>query len=416
VSLRYTDFRFQYPTDGGGNVGDVNANRTEDRTILGVELQRAITATLRAALTLNSSVNDGVSDDGRDTPTDASLLIQDKTRRRSADVRLQWLAAPQASVSAGFAYEQQDHRQTLQSQSSFGPFMSNFKADRENKGAYAELVVTPATSLTGTIGVRRDDNEAFGVFTTHRVGASYRPLADTRLRATFGNAFREPTFNENYSEGFSTGNPDLEVERTSSWDAGLDQELLAGRATASLTYFAQRFTNMIDYDPSDSCGFSYCNVAEATARGAEVELRGRIIPNLWGSAAATFLKTRVLEPGFDQSSGGLYKKDSALVRRPKEKVAAELAYRKEGLPSVSLRVQSVGTRKDRDFRVVPSVPVELDAYTRYDLGAEYTLPATSLARTTLTLRVENLGNVGYQNVFNFLAPRRTIVLGARASF
>ena len=100
VSLRYTDFRFQYPTDGGGNVGDVNANRTEDRTILGVELQRAITSTLRAALTLNSSVNDGVSDDGRDAPTDASILIQDKTRRRSADVRLQWLAASQASVSA----------------------------------------------------------------------------------------------------------------------------------------------------------------------------------------------------------------------------------------------------------------------------------------------------------------------------
>lgn len=416
VSLRYNDFRFSYPTDGGGNVGDVNANRTEDRTIIGVELQRDVNATLKAALTLNSSVNDGVSDDAADSTQDGSLLIQDKTRRRSADARIHWLAGSRVAVTGGVALELQDHRQGLQSQSSFGPFMSSFRADRRNAGAYAEVVLTPVNELTATAGVRLDDNEAFGGFATHRLGASYRPLEATRIRATFGNAYREPTFNENYSAGFVAGNPDLEVERTSSWDAGIDQDLLSGRASISVTRFAQRFTNMIDYDPSNSCGFSYCNVAEATANGTEIELRARAIEHLTASIGATLLDTEVIEPGFDQTSGGLYRAGESLIRRPERKLTGELSYRNGNLPGVSLRVQSVGKRTDRDFRPFPATPVVLDAYTRVDLGADYSFAQVASVPVRLTLRLENVGDVQYENVFNFLAPRRTITLGVRAAF
>jgi vitamin B12 transporter len=416
VSLRYNDFRFNYPTNGGGVVGDVNSNRVEDRTIIGVALDRAITDKLAATLTLNSALNDGDSDDAADSATDASSLIQDKMRRRGADLQLRWLAAAKASVTAGVTLERQDYHQTTQSQSSFGPFMSSFRADRSNKGAYGEVVLMPAAALTATLGARLDDNEAFGTFLTHRAGLSYRPLAATRIRGTFGNAFREPTFTENFASGFATGNPDLETERSTSWDAGIDQDLLGGRASASLTYFAQRFSNIIDYDPSDSCGFSYCNIAEATANGAEVELRGRLPAGLWASAGATFLETEVVEPGFDQTSGGLYKAGESLIRRPEEKITGEVGYRRDKLPTLSLRVQRVGERTDRDFRDFPSTPVTLPSYTRFDLGAEYALPVVGGAHNTVTLRVENLTDEEYQNVFNFLAPRRTVVLGIRARF
>jgi outer membrane cobalamin receptor len=42
--------------------------------------------------------------------------------------------------------------------------------------------------------------------------------------------------------------------------------------------------------------------------------------------------------------------------------------------------------------------------------------AMSTARSALTLRAENLTDEVYQNIFNFLAPRRTISLGVRSSF
>jgi outer membrane cobalamin receptor len=415
LALRYTDFRFNYPTNGGGTVGDVNANRTEDRTIVGVEVERRLTPTARGVLALNSSVNDGVTDDAMDAPTGSSTLIQDKTRRRGAELRAQWTPLSSAAATVGVQMEQQDHRQALQSESSFGPFMSSFRAARRNTGLYGEAVLTPVTALTATLGVRLDDNEAFGQFVTHRVGASWRPVATTRVRATLGNAFREPTFLENFSSGFATGNPGLEAERTSSWDAGVDQELFDGRVSASATYFAQRFTNMIDYDPADSCGFSYCNVAEATSKGTEIELRARVSA-VWASVGATILKTEVLEPGFDQTSGGLYRRGESLIRRPERKITGELAYRGSAPLSASLRVQAVGKRTDRDFRPFPSTPVTLEGYERFDAGAEYALPYMGASRTALTLRVENLTDVTYENVFNFLSPRRTIVVGVRSAF
>ena len=416
VSLRYTDYRYNYPTSGGGTVRDSNANRSEDRMLLGVELTRRIGATTRASLTLNSALNDGVTDDAMDSPTGSSSLIQDKTRRRGAELRMTFVPGGTLSGTVGAQIEQQDHRQMLQFQSSFGPFTSNFKAARRNTGAYGELVLQPFERLAATLGARIDDNEAFGTFGTYRAGISARATRTTRLRFTVGNAFREPTFLENYSSGFSTGNPDLTPERTFSLDGGIDQQLLDGRIDVSLTAFSQRFSNMIDYDPADSCGFSYCNVAEATSRGIELEANGRLSGPFRASAGATFLKTEVIDPGFDQTDGGLYRAGEPLVRRPEQKFTGELSYRGSGPFSGSVRATRVGDRHDKDFRPFPFAAVVLPAYTRVDVGAEYVVPVVRTNRTALTLRVENLTDETYENVFNFLAPRRTVALGVRSTF
>lgn len=416
VSLRYNDFRFNYPTTGGGTVRDSNANRSEDRTLIGVELTRRLNAITRASLTVNSTLNDGVSDDARDAPTGSSTLIQDKTRRRGVELRVSFVPNAFLSGTVGAGIEQQDHRNTLQSQSSFGPFMSNFKAARRNSGAYGEVVLQPAERFAATLGARVDDNEAFGKFGTYRAGVSAHATATTRLRFTVGNAFREPTFMENYASGFVMGNPGLTPERTFSIDGGIDQHFAKGRVDVSVTGFAQRFTNMIDYDPARFCGFSYCNIAEATSRGVELELNAKLRGAWWASAGATLLRTEVIDPGFDQTSGGLYRKGEPLVRRPGQKYAAELSYRGASPLSGSVRATRVGDRHDKDFRAFPFAAVVLPGYTRVDLGAEYVMPVARTRRTALTLRVENLTDERYENVFNFLAPRQTIALGVRSAF
>ncbi len=126
----------------------------------------------------------------------------------------------------------------------------------------------------------------------------------------------------------------------------------------------------------------------------------------------------MLSPGFDTSSAGLYRAGESLIRRPGRNVDAQLSYRgagEEGGPfTANARVMFVGARGDRDFRPYPATPVTLRAYQRVDVGAEYLLPARRTMRTRLTVRVENLQNTGYQTVFNFLAPRRTISVGVRA--
>jgi vitamin B12 transporter len=417
LSGRYTDYKFDYPTNGGGDVTDLNAFRTEDKTALGVVIERQTARTDRIALLLNLSESDGATDDQADSTGGSTFISLERTRRRGAEVRGQTALRENVTLTLGLQLEQQDQRTQFQSDGPFGPFNGRFAASRRNYASYAELVASPTSTLTITLGLRADSNEQFGTFGTGRGGLSWRPTPSTRVRATAGTAFREPTFSENYSTGFVTGNPDLEPERTQSVDAGVDHELLDGRVQASLSAFAQRFRNMIDYDPGASaCGFSYCNVAEATANGVELELRGRVVGPLSASTSATLLRTKVIEPGFDVSSGGLYREGESLIRRPERKITAEVAYRSRGPLSASLRALAVGVRNDRDFRPFPATPVVLPSYERFDLAAEYVVPMRQTKQTAVTLRIANLTNAYYENVFNFLAPRRTVTLGARSSF
>jgi vitamin B12 transporter len=414
LSLRYNDYQFNYPTNGAGDVSDSNAYRAEDRTVIGVEVERQLTSRARTVLTLNSSVNDGGTDDGLNASGN-SFVSQDKSRRRGAEWRLHWLPGAHAAITIGAQLEQQDQRSQSQSQSPFGPFYSVFRAARRNTAAYAEALLTPSDRLTATIGARIDENEKFGQFATGRAGVSWRPLAATRLRATAGTAFREPSFFENYATGFVTGNPALEPEQTRSADVGVDQEVLGGRAQLALTGFMQRFRDMIDYTGANACGFSYCNVAAAESNGLEVELRGRLAGPVSAAVGGTLLHTRVATPGYDATPGGLYRRGESLIRRPGQKWTAELTYRGSGPLSAAVRVLAVGDRPDRDFHF-PATPVTLPAYQRVDIGGQYVLRARSATRTSVTLRVENLLDEEYQNIFNFLAPRRTTSIGVLTSF
>src|SRR6185436_16639171 len=201
------------------------------------------------------------TDDEKEPPAGTSSFIsQDKTRRRSAEVRVHLLPINQGAFTIGAQMEQQDQRSQFQSQSSFGPFTSQFKAARRNTGVYGEALLTPHRTMTFTVGARADHNQQFGDFGTYRAGVSWRPAEALRVRATAGTAFREPLFSENFSTGFVTGNPGLKPERSRAFDGGVDGELLDGRVRVSLTGFAQTFTNMIDYTGSTTaCGYSYWN-------------------------------------------------------------------------------------------------------------------------------------------------------------
>jgi vitamin B12 transporter len=412
VTMRYNDYQYNYPTNSSGDVVDSNAYRAEDRTVLGLEFERTLSSSFRTTVAINSNLNDGGTDDGADAAGN-SFISQDKVRRRGAEWRLQWMGS-RTTATVGAVIEQQDQRSQFQSNSTFGPFNSLFKAARRNSGAYLEVVDAPLSAVTVTFGGRYDDNEQYGRFQTGRAGLSWRPMTDTRLRATVGTAFREPSFFENFG-AFGAGNPGLVPEETQSVDVGVDQSLF-GRIDLSASLFLQHFKNMIDYDPGSSCGFSYCNVAAADANGLDLDASARIVSGLTASVSGTFLVTEVTAPGYDVSSGGLYRQGEALVRRPATKWSGDLSYRGSGRLSAAFRVTSVGARGDRDFHTFPSTPVTLKAYKRMDLSGEYRLGRLGRAETSVTARVDNLLDETYESVFNYLAPRRTIGVGVRAAF
>jgi outer membrane cobalamin receptor len=199
---------------------------------------------------------------------------------------------------------------------------------------------------------------------------------------------------------------------------GLRQALLTDRVTVGVTQFDQSFRNMIDYTgDTTACGASYCNVARARSNGRELEVHVAATAHLGLDGNLTHLETKVLEPGFDTTSGGLYHQNDPLIRRPTTTWNLGAAW-VDRRGSVDVRVTRVGKRTDRDFRPYPAIPVVDSAYTRTDLGADLPLVQISpaLRGADLTLHVENLFDVNYQSVFNFLSPRRTVLAGARLTF
>ncbi|HEY6826269.1 MAG TPA: TonB-dependent receptor [Gemmatimonadaceae bacterium] len=412
-TARYGDEAYHFPTNGGGEIVDSAAFQTLERTVLGAELERR-----RGRVATRLSVASNSTSGGSNQPSSGDYVSIDRTRRRSADLRADIPIVESTTLTTGVQLEQEDERSESHSVFGTSEFSSIFEAARRNAAGYAELNAKLPAAAVITAGLRHDDNERFGKFDTYRVGASWSPLRGSRFRASVGTAFREPTFLENYSTGFVVGNPALRPERTRSWEAGFRQSLMDDRLELGVTHFDQRFRDMIDYTGSDkACGASYCNVALATAKGREFEARYTPLRALVIDANLTHLETKVLTPGFDTSSSGLYLRGENLIRRPTTSWTFGGAYT-SSIGSVDLHVIRVGRRSDRDFRPFPFVAVVDSAYTRTDLGATLDLARITprLATTEITLHAENLFDAKYESVFNFLSPRRTLLIGVRTSF
>jgi vitamin B12 transporter len=421
ATLRYTDAAFHYPTSGSGEVVDSNSMRADDRTVVGLDATRTLGNRFTAHLALASNVTAGGTDDPAQENAASSFASIDDVRRRSGNLWIDARLPRAATVSIGVQREQEDERSESQFVSGAFQSASVFRASRVNDAVYSQLLASPLSPVTLALGGRYDHNERFGGFGTYRAAGSWSLTSTTRLRASMGSAFREPTFFENYATGFVTGNPNLEPERSTSWDAGVQQRLFTERLSVGVTYFNQRFRQMIDYTgDTNSCGASYCNIALARATGQEFEARATIIAGLSADASFTHLDTRVLRSGFDTSSAGLFRAGEQLVRRPRTSWSAGVAYFGSNGLSTDLRVQRVGERADKNYSDFPATPVTLAGYTLLDFSAEVPLVRAERGAgrpsAAATLRVDNLTDEKYVSVFGYRSPRRQFLGGLRVTF
>jgi vitamin B12 transporter len=421
LSVRYNDNRLHFPTTGSGVPADSNQFRSQDRLVLGLDVGRFLAPSVQARLMLASNAADVGGANEPDSPGDSLdfyFASVGNARRRSADASVTASVAGAAWLTLGAQAEEQREVAFTQGSSRFGPSNSSFRAARRSRAAYAQLLAA-GDAASATVGARYDRSEAFGGFATYRLAAKVRVARRSRLRAAVGTAFREPQFYENFTTPFTVGNPNLQPERTASWEVGASHDV-GQRATVAASYFAQRFTDMIDYTflPPTSGGANYYNVARATANGLEVEARAPIPFGLTFDASYTRLWTRVVDPGFDASSGALLVRGGRLLRRPTHSASAGVTYRRSDGGSVALSVHRVGDRDDRSYSGFPPAPVRLGWYTRVDVGGELRLtePRSRTPGTTLSVRIDNLENRAYQSVYGFAAPGRALLGGLRVDF
>jgi vitamin B12 transporter len=420
IAARYTTAEFHFPTDFTGLPVDTNSYRVQHRLTVGFDAGRNLNANVRArVLAGNNDVWDLSEDIATPFGATGPLHSTSTSRgyRRNVEGRIAFFLPAQSTLTVGATYEREHERSSNASGAVGAPATGtdSFDASRHNVAYYGELLGNVLDHLSYTLSGRVDDNSDYRRHGTYRLGGNASVIPGFRLRASLSTAFNAPAFNELRPTLYTVASPDLKPERSRSAEVGVMTSFAPQFLQLSASYFAQRFSDLIQYvngGPPDFKG-SFANLTAATANGYELDLH--ILPaSSWrGSAGYTVVTPRVA--AVDPAYQGGDKVGDALIRRPTHSGSVTLAYGPRAGASLGIAANYVGRRPDLDFAQFPSPRVTLPAYTKVDLSAEYPLPGLFAGRVGLNARVENLFDKRYEEVLNFATPRRTIFFGARAA-
>ena len=243
-----------------------------------------------------------------------------------------------------------------------------------------------------TAGARVDDHDEFGNEVTYRVAPSYRIASTgTRLKASYGTGFKAPSLFELY-DGFY-GNRNLNPEKSSGVDVGVEQELLEGKLALGGTLFHSKIDDLIDSNPVT---FAAINVGEATTQGAEFTANYRPINPLNLSAGYTYTDAE------DDNTG------QRLLRRARHKANASAQYAFDDQARAGVEVQYVGDREDSVF---PG-RVTLPSYTVLNVNGSVDITE----QVNAYARVDNLLDKDYQEVFGYDTGGVAAFGGLKAKF
>ncbi|HEV1999251.1 MAG TPA: TonB-dependent receptor, partial [Xanthobacteraceae bacterium] len=226
----------------------------------------------------------------------------------------------------------------------------------------------------------------FGARTTGTVTYGYTLAAGLRATASFGSAFKAPTFNDLYFPGFS--NPELKPETARNAELALRYSNKA--LSAGLVAYRNRVRDLIVFlcDADFNCAPQ--NVANAKLEGVTAELGGQL--GEWSAKASVDLQRPT-----DDASGLL------LPRRARRHAAFSLLH-DAGALHVGAELIASSARFDDAANTR-----RMGGYALFNLSAEYRFGS----RWTLLARLDNVLDKRYELAADFNTPRANAFVGVR---
>lgn len=168
---------------------------------------------------------------------------------------------PQLSLNLGARVRSEDgSNDTLIA----GFIPSVFELERQTLAGTGEVLYR-AGRLTLSFGGRMDSAEGFDAVFSPRAGAVVSLGERTRLKTSWGDGFKLPSF---YALGEpNIGNPELQPERSRGLDLGFEHTLEESRLHLSAAVFHNSFRDLVDFSPRL---FQLVNRSRATTRGVEL--------------------------------------------------------------------------------------------------------------------------------------------------
>ncbi|MDE2407442.1 MAG: TonB-dependent receptor [Xanthomonadaceae bacterium] len=181
------------------------------------------------------------------------------TTRDSASLQGDFTVAQGQVLTAGYDF--------LRDRANVSDKWSPFHAARGNRGGFVQYQGRLGTGTFGTqdvqLSLRHDNNDQFGGKTTGGIAWGVDFAGNWRATASYGTAFKAPSFNELYYPGFS--NPLLLPESSRSSELSLGQHGKDWQWQAHA--YETRVDNLIAYDASKG---KPGNVEQARIRGLEL--------------------------------------------------------------------------------------------------------------------------------------------------
>jgi vitamin B12 transporter len=344
--------------------------------------------------------------------------------------------------------------------------------ERNNYSYTIQLMGDIRNRLFWNLGTGLEDNGLFGFAATPRGSLAYylvRPsnngfFTGTKLHGSFGKGIKEPSVYQQANSLYGLLAPlpngpqlieqykvtPLGAENSRTFDGGVDQQILNGRAVVGITYFHNEFTNGVEYVPQAGLielgvpeanlppfayGGAYINSLAYRSLGAEIEIQYQLGSHLFARGGYTYTDAVVqrsfssdnLQPSFNTSFnfGDIpIGSDSPLVGARPFRIAPKTGYFAINYTRskfyTSFTGTLVGRRDDSDYLVDPNFGTSmllpnrnlLGAYQRLELGGGYQITP----RINVYTDIQNLFSEHYFEAFGYPALPLTFRSGIKLTF
>ncbi|MBP7370169.1 MAG: TonB-dependent receptor, partial [Arenimonas sp.] len=314
----------------------------------------------------------GQYDEKLDTPAYSSVF---GSHRNSIDWVNTIIANPSSQWVLGLNFAQEQGF----SNGYDGP---EFNQTNHNLGLFAVFNAT-IEKHNVELATRYDDNSQFGAKSTSSAGWAWQLNDSNRIRASWGQGFRAPNFNELYYPGFFglyEGNPNLEPEQSESIEMGYRVNF---NKTIQLEFsvYDNKIKDLISFSGENNQAI---NINQAQIKGIEADFNGINGNWLWR-----------LQGTWDHAINE--ETNQQLLRRPKLKGFSSLTYQ--------FSKGTLGTEISA-FSNRPDIATTLPGYTLVNVLGSWDITQTWQAEA----RLENLFNVEYQQLDGYNTPGRSIFI------
>ncbi len=388
----------------GGDFGDDPNNSQKNNSFFFKGQIRALLLNNRWEHKLSLSLVD--YDRRHENPTDdAHPLDSEQGFFKSKLLNIDWqnnvFLHETNTLTFGIDHQQEQGESEYSSNGIWGPYSSVFPLERAHTtGFYVQDKICLDSRFFTTAGIRLDKHTQFGTSTTFRLAPAYViKSTQTKLKSTIGTGFKSPSLYHLYAPATllgPIGNENLNPEKSTGWDIGIEQYFLKGQILLSATYFKNDYKNLIQFDFAQG----YTNVGRAESKGLEL------------SVQAIFGTDFILNASYTRTEARDLIAETNLLRRPKDKFSASLLYPFLKKGSIRHSLIYIGKREDLDFSTWPAERVILTDYTLFNTVISYDITH----QIQFFLRMDNILNEKYEVIKGYGAPGFSLYGGIHLLF